>query len=97
MTALPLPFPPCTKNNNYSTAFFLPLFSKPQTAPHGMIRRERRSSAALGQGPPRGRITGRTVPLCLSGVIGHMLRVELASDAALYRGEVDREGEEERT
>lgn len=97
MTALPLPFPPCTKNNNYSTAFFLPLFSKPQTAPHGMIRRERRSSAALGQGPPRGRITGRTVPLCLSGVIGHMLRVELASDAALYRGEVDREEEEERT
>lgn len=56
-----------------------------------MIRRERRSSAELGQGPPRGRITGRTVPLCLSGVIGHMLRVELASDAALYRGEVEEE------
>lgn len=49
-------------------------------------------------GPPRGRITGRTVPLCLSGLIGHMPEWSWLANTVTYRREEEerRRGEQEK-
>lgn len=88
-----LPFPPYTKNNNYSTIL---VNHKP---PAWRDQKGEAFQRAARTGPPQGRITDRTVPLCLSGVIGHML--EWSWLAILYctigrrRGE-EKKGKEER-
>lgn len=59
-------FPPYTKNNNYFTIL----------VNHKPPCRDQKGEAfqrAPRTGPPKGRITDRTVSLCLSGLIGHML------------------------
>lgn len=83
-----LPFPPYTKNNNYSTIL---VNHKP---PAWRDQKGEAFQRAARTGPPQGRITDRTVPLCLSGVIGHML--EWSWLAMLYCTIGRRRGEEKR-
>ncbi len=61
-------FPPYTKNNNYSTIL---VNHKPPCRLRDQKGEAFQRDARTG--PPQGRITDRTVPLCLSGLIGHML------------------------